>query len=185
MDPVFFASVLSYRVVCSWEPDCPKRIYVDICRDGFCSHDLLFEMQKKFYNNDKLERIFNDSRGIFIKETRDGSSVNLIYIKHRDPMAQKRQKELRALVDGEIMRVFRRMKEEGKLQTISVQTQFDWVPTTSEPKSLFEEKAKEEKSRAERLKKLKKIRSEYYASRKYANAPHIRLMMAQKERSGD
>lgn len=184
MEEIRLASVLSYRVVCSWEPDCPKRIYVDICKDGFCSHDYLFEMQKKFYHNDKLERIFNDSRGIMLRQARDGGDIHLFYVKHKDIMAQQKQKKLRELVDGEIIRVFKRMIEEGKQQTISVSL-LDFKPDENKhyPESAQEEKIMEAMKREKRLKQLKIIRQAYYAKQKYASCPHVQLMLNQRWQS--
>ena len=181
MEEIRLASVLSYRVVCSWDPDCPKRIYVDICRDGFCSHDHLFEMQKKFYHNDKLERIFNDSKGIMLRQSRDGGDIHLFYVKHKDIMAQQRQKKLRELVDGEIIRVFKQMQEQGKLQTICVQLLDFKVDTAKHyAQSAKEEQILELIKKEERLKKLKEIRQAYYAQQKYASCPHVQLMLNQK-----
>lgn len=183
MDPIFYASTILYRVVVSFNPEKPDIFYVDMCRDGFCSHDLLFEMQKKFYRNPKLERVFNDSKGIFLRESREGN-IALIYVKHRDVMAQKKQAELRAKVDGEIIRVFKQMKAENKLQTISVQVHEFYYdnerPNIEKPaQSLYEETARSVLNREEKAERLRKIKQEYYARQKYAAEPHIKLKLNQ------
>lgn len=192
MEEIRYASVLYYRVVVSHNPQIPNVFYVDICRDGFCSHDILFKMQKKFYHNDKLEQVFNDSNGIKLRETRDGQ-VSLLYTKHKDVMAQLHQQKLRAQIDMEILRVFRKMKEDKKMLTISVPL-FDDVVAEGmkqefgrrfEVNSLRAEELKLQYERQQRLEKLKKVRLAYYANQKYASAPHLRLMLQQQKYSGD
>ncbi len=183
MDPIFYASSTLYRVVVSHHPERPDIYYVDMCRDGFCSHDLLFQMQKKFYRSPQLERVFNDSKGIFLRESRNGD-ITLLYTKHRDIMAQKRQAELRAKVDGEIIRVFKQMKAEEKLQTISVQVHEFYYdnerPNIEKPaRSLYEETARAKLLREEKAERLRKIKQEYYARQKYAAEPHIKLKLNQ------
>lgn len=188
---MILASVLRYRVVCSYNPEKPEKLYIDICRDGFCSHDLMFEMQKKKYHDDKLERVFNDSRGIMLNYKRDDGDVCLIYTKHRDKMAQLSQAKKRALVDPKILEVFRKMNENGLGLTISMPMyayndelgkklkKGDYARTPQEEAALFE------KERKERLERLKKIRQEFYAKQKYAFAPHLALMIKQLRQSGD
>lgn len=192
MDEIRYASVIYYRVVCSYNPENPNVFYIDICRDGFCSHDILFKMQKKFYRNDKLERVFNDSNGIKIREMRDGH-VSLIYTKHRDIMAQQKQQALRQKIDPEIMRVFQQMKAQNKLLTISVPLQDSVIVDELKQtlgvnfvvNSLRAEDLKKQYERQKRLEKLKKVRQAYYAGRKYASTPHLRLMLQQMMYSGD
>lgn len=187
---MFYAMYTRYRVVCSSNPKNPEKIYIDICRDGFCSHDLMFELQKKKYNDNKLERIFNDSRGIMLKEGRDGS-IALLYTYHNDIMARKAQKEKRAVIDPIILRAFKRMKEEGKSVTFSMpacmysQERGEILKHDGNVQSLQDEMALDETLRKERLEKLKEVRHAFYAKQKYAAAPHLRLMMMQAERSGD
>ena len=190
MDPIFYASVLTYRVVCSHNPQRPEKIYVDICKDGFSSHDLLFEMQKKVYHDDKLERIFNDSKGIYLKEFVQSGEVRLIYVKHRDVMAQQRQNKLRQKVDAEILRVFRDMKQQHKIQTISVPVQSfhydklqNHAPVVAQ--SIYQETMQFELARQEKIKKLKQVRLAYYAKQKYAANPQLLLQWKQAARSGD
>lgn len=183
MDPIFYSSSTLYRVVVSHDLKRPDIFYVDMCRDGFCSHDLLFQMQKKFYRKPELERVFNDSKGIFLRESRDGN-ITLLYTKHHDIMAQKRQTELRAKIDGEILRVFKQMKAEGKLQTISVQVHEFYYdnerPQIEKPaRSLYEETARAKLLREEKAEQLRKVKQEYYARQKYASEPHIRLKLNQ------
>ena len=192
MEEIRYASVIYYRVVVSHDSDRPNVYYVDMCRDGFCSHDIMFKMQKKFYRNDKLERVFNDSNGIKLKEARDGK-VSLIYTKHRDVMAAKHQQELRQKIDPEIMRVFKKMKEDNRLMTISVPLQDSVI--VDEMKrvlgahfkvdSLQAEKLKTQYERQKRLEQLKAVRQAYYAQQKYASAPHLKLMIQQMKYSGD
>ena len=184
MDQIFYSSVTTYRVVVSHNPKNPEVYYVDMCKDGFCSHDLLFEMQKKFYRNGNLERVFNDSRGIMLKEYKDGS-IHLFYVKHRDPMAQERQNKIRQKVDPEIIRVFKQMKAAGKLQTISVQTHEFYYDTQRQyidkpAWSLFEEKAREALAREEKAKKLREIKQAYYAKQKFASCPQVLLKLNQQ-----
>jgi len=189
MEPIFYSNVTTYRVVVSHNPKNPDVFYIDMCRDGFCSHDLLLKMQKKFYRNKDLERVFNDSKGIFLKEYRDGR-ITLCYIHHNDVMAQQKQARLRAKVDGEIIRVFKRMREENKLQTISVQTEEFYYdtqrPNIYQPsRSLYEETARAKLKREERIKQLKEIKQAYYAKQKYADCPQIMLAWKQALRQGD
>lgn len=187
---MFYSMFTRYRVVCSCNPENPEKLYIDICRDGFCSHDLMFELQKKKYNDKKLERIFNDSRGIMLKEGRDGS-VALLYTYHRDIMARKAQQEKRAVIDPIILRVFKRMKEEGNSVTFSMpacmysQERGEILKRDGNVQSLQDEMALAETLRKERLEKLKEIRHAFYAKQKYAAAPHLRLMLMQAVRSGD
>ncbi|MCM1323555.1 MAG: hypothetical protein NC218_05290 [Acetobacter sp.] len=187
---MFYSMFTRYRVVCSQNPEKPEKVYIDICRDGFCSHDLMFQLQKKKYCDDKLERIFNDSRGIMLKEGRDGS-VALLYTYHRDIMARKAQNEMRARIDPLIIQVFRRMKEEGHCVTFSMpmnaysQERGEILKRDGNVQCLQDEIALAEILRKERLEKLKKVRHDFYAKQKYAAAPHLRLMLAQAERSGD
>lgn len=183
MEPIFYSNVTAYRVVVSHNPENPDVFYVDMCRDGFCSHDLLFKMQKKFYRNDKLERVFNDSKGIFLKEYRDGR-VSLCYVHHNDVMARQKQASLRQKVDGEILRVFKQMKSAGKLQTICVQPQEFYYDEQrprfqKSPMSLYEETAKETMDRKEKASKLKEIKKAYYARQKFAASPHVLLAWKQ------
>lgn len=187
---MFYAMFLRYRVVCSYNPEKPGKYYIDICRDGFCSHDLMFELQKKKYNDDKLERVFNDSRGIMLKEGRDGS-VALIYTWHNDKMARLAQQEKRAVIDPLILRVFKQMKEEEACVTFSMpvcayaEERGEILKRDGNVQCLQDEIALQEVLRKERLEKLKAIRHAFYAKQKYAAAPHLRLMLAQAERSGD
>ena len=190
MDQIFYASVTTYRVVVSHNPENPDVFYVDMCRDGFCSHDLLLKMQKKFYRNEKLERVFNDSKGIFLKEYRADGHISLIYTKHRDVMAQQRQEKLRQKIDPEIIRVFKQMKAENKIQTISVQTEKFYYPDDKKvlpvkPRSLYQENMLAEISRQEKIEKLKAIKQAYYAKQKYASCPEVMLAWKQAVRNGD
>lgn len=189
-ESIVYATYLRYRVICSQNPEHPEKMYVDICRDGFCSHDYMFELQKKKYNDEKLERVFNDSRGIMLEERRADGAVTLKYTRHRDPMAQKAQKEKRAIIDPIILRVFKRMKEEGEFLTFSMPAvmyaeERGEIVKRDGVQCLQDEMALAETLRNERMKKLKKIRQEFYAKKKYAAAPHLRLMLKQAERSGD
>lgn len=187
---MFYAMFTRYRVVCSHNPEKPDKIYIDICRDGFCSHDLMFQMQKKKYNDSNLERIFNDSRGIMLKEGRDGS-VALVYTYHNDIMARKIQKEKRAKVAPLIMQVFRQMKKQKRCVTFSMpmsaysEERGKILKRDGDVRCLQDEIALAETLRQERLEKLKQVRHEFYAKQKYANAPHLRLMLAQAERLSD
>ena len=188
---MILASVLRYRVVCSCNPKKPENVYIDICRDGFCSHDLMFEMQKKKYHDDKLERIFNDSRGIMLNYWREDGRIQLIYTKHRDKMAQIEQEKKRARIDSEILVVFKKMNENGLGLTISMPV-FAYnevlgksIKKGDYPKTLYEEEAFFEKERKERLEQLKKIRLDFYAQKKYASAPHLALYLKQLRQSGD
>jgi len=190
MDPIFYASVTTYRVVVSHNPQNPDVFYVDMCRDGFCSHDLLFKMQKKFYRNDKLERVFNDSKGIFLKEYRADGHIALLYTKHRDVMAQRKQAKIREKVDPEIIRVFKQMKAEDKIQTISVQTaEFYYAGEQKKlpiyPCNLQQETIMEEAERLDKIKKLNEIKQAYYAKQRYASCPQIMLAWKQAVRSGN
>lgn len=187
MDSALFTS---YRVVCSRSLQNPEHLFVDICRDGFCSHDLLFKMQQKFYHNDELELLFRDSRGIILREGRDGT-IHLVYTKHRDKMAQLAQEKLRARVDPQIIKRFKEMKDAGKFQTISVQIR-DIRQVVKTPalqnqpvQCLDDEKAQEETQREKRLQQLKKIKNDFYARQAYASTPHLLLKLKQQERSGD
>ena len=179
-----------YRVVCSYNPEKPEKLYIDICRDGFCSHDLMFELQKKKYDDNKLERVFNDSRGIMLREGRDGS-VALLYTYHKDIMARKAQMEKRAVIDPIILRVFKRMKEEGNSVTFSMPAcmygleRGEILKRDGNVQSLQDEMALEETLKKEQLEKLKEVRHAFYAKQKYAAAPHLRLMLMQAVRSGD
>lgn len=187
---MFYAMFIRYRVVCSQNPEKPEKVYIDICRDGFCSHDLMFQLQKKKYNDNKLERVFNDSRGIMLREGRDGS-IALLYTNHKDAMARKAQNEKRAIIDPLIIRVFKQMKEEGACVTFSMpmnaygEERGGILKREGNVQCLKDEIALTETLRQERLEKLKQVRHEFYAKQKYANAPHLRLMLAQAERSGD
>ncbi len=189
-DPIFYAMSLRYRVVCSHNPEHPDKLYVDICRDGFCSHDYMFEQQKKKYKDDKLERVFNDSRGIMLKEARDGT-LALIYTSHKDPKAREAQKKKRAQVDPIIFEVFNKMKEEGKCVSFSMpavmyaEERGEILKRDGNVQCLQDEMVLEETLRKERLEKLKQVRHDFYAKQKYAAAPHLRLMLAQAGRSGD
>lgn len=191
LEKVFFARYLKYRVVCSYNPERPERLYIDICRDGFCSHDLMFKLQKEKYHDDKLERVFNDSRGIMLQEGREDGSISLIYTYHTDKMARIAQAKKRQVVDPAIIRTFKRMKEEGCSLTFSVpvcayQKELGEVlKQDGRVESLQDEIALKETLEKERLLKLKKIRADFYASRKYASAPHLALMLKQMEYSGD
>lgn len=188
---MILASVLRYRVVCSYNPEKPEKLYIDICRDGFCSHDLMFEMQKKKYHDDKLERMFNDSRGIMLAYWWQDETVKLFYTKHRDKMAQIAQEKKRALVDPKILEVFKKMNEDGWGLTISMPVYAYSEALGKELKegalarTPQEEAALFEKEKKERLEKLKKIREEFYAKQKYASAPHLALMIKQLRQSGD
>ena len=185
------ASVLRYRVVCSSNPEKPENLYIDICRDGFCSHDLMFEMQKKKYHDDKLERVFNDSRGIMLNYRREDGAVKLIYTKHRDKLAQLVQEKKRALIDPKILAVFEKMTENGLGLTISMPVYAysdelgQKMKKGAYAQTPQEEVALMEKERKERLEKLKQIRQEFYAQQKYAYAPHLALMIKQLRQSGD
>ena len=178
----------SYRVVCSENQDLyPGEVFVDICRDGFCSHDCIFKMRQHL--NPGVERIFNDSRGIMLREARDGS-VNLVYTKHRDVRAQKTQEEKRKRVDHLIIAEFKKMKENGLVQTISVPSlQLEYVgdacKKSGKVSSAKEEKAYKLLNKEERIARLKAIRSAYYENRKYAEAPHLRLMLEQHKYLSD
>ena len=192
MEEIRYSSVIYYRVVCSHDPERPNIFYVDICRDGFCSHDILYKMQKKFYRNDKLERVFNDSNGIKLRETRDGR-ISLIYTKHRDIMAQQKQDAMRQKIDPEIIRVFKQMKAQNKLLTISVPLHDSVIVdemkkdlgTHFTVNSLRTEDLKKQYERQKCVERLKKIRQAYYAKQKYASVPHLRLMIKQMMYSGD
>ncbi len=189
-EPIFYAMSLRYRVVCSHNPEHPEKVYVDICRDGFCSHDYMFEQQKKKYNDEKLERMFNDSRGIMLKEARDGT-LALIYTSHKDIKAREAQKKKRALVDPLIFEVFKKMKEEGKCVSFSMPTVMyaeergAILKCEGNVQSLQDEMVLQETLRKERLEKLKQVRHDFYAKQKYAAVPHLRLMLRQAERLGD
>lgn len=189
-EPIFYAMSLRYRVVCSHNPEHPEKVYVDICRDGFCSHDYMFEQQKKKYNDDKLERVFNDSRGIMLKEARDGS-IGLVYTRHRDARAHEAQQKKREVVDPIILEVFKKMKEENAIVSFSMpavmyaEERGAILKREGNVQSLQDEMALAETLRKERLEKLKQVRHEFYAKQKYAAAPHLRLMLMQAERSGD
>lgn len=190
MDPIFYSSVITYRVVVSHNPEKPDIFYVDMCRDGFCSHDLLFKMQKKFYRNDKLERVFNDSKGIFLKEYRADGHIVLGYVHHHDVMAQQHQAKLREKIDPEIIRVFKQMKAENKIQTISVQTEEFYYAEGKKklpeyPRNLRQESIMAEAKRLDKIKKLKEIKQAYYAQQKYASSPQTMLAWKQAIRSGD
>jgi hypothetical protein len=179
---------VSYRVVCSENKDLyPGVIFIDICRDGFCSHDCMFKMRQHL--NPGVERMFNDSRGIMLREARDGS-INLVYTKHKDVMAQRAQEKKRKRVDHLIIEEFKKMKERGAVQTISVpSTQLQYVgeecKKSGKISSYQEEKAYKLLNKEERIARLKAIRSAYYENRKYAEAPHLRLMQEQRKYLGD
>lgn len=188
---MIFASVLRYRVVCSYNPEKPEKLYIDICRDGFCSHDLMFDMQKKKYHDDKLERVFNDSRGIMLNYGREDGTIKLIYTKHRDKMAQLAQEKKRALIDPKILEVFKKMNENGYGLTISMpmyaysEELGKKLNKGAYARTPQEEAALLAKENNERLEKLKKIRQDFYAKQKYASAPHLALMIKQLRQSGD
>ncbi len=188
---MFYAMNTMYRVVVSHNPEHPNTYFIDICRDGFCSHDMIFEMQKKYYEDDNLQRVFNDSRGIMLVVSRDGNDCHLRYTWHNDYMARQHQALLRKKIDPQIMNVFDKMIEKGRMQTISVpliEVETDLQRVCKEKgyaENLQEEEALKAAARAERLQQLKKIRHKYYLNQKYAAAPHLRLMLAQAERSGD
>lgn len=187
MNSAFFTA---YRIVCSHSVKDPERLYIDICRDGFCSHDLLFKMQQKFYRDDELELLFRDSRGIILREGRDGT-IHLVYTKHRDKMAQLAQEKLRARVDPLIIKRFKEMRDAGNFQTISVSTHDFWqvvnkpTPQNHPIQCLEDEKARENELKEKRLQRLKQIRTDFYAHQAYASAPHLLLALKQHERSGD
>ncbi len=187
---MFDALFWRYRVVCSYNPEKPERVYIDICRDGFCSHDLMFELQKKNYNDDKLQRIFNDSRGIMLQEGRDGS-IALLYTRHRDIMAHQAQMKKRAVIDPMIIQTFKKMREEGHCMSFSMPVcaysaeRGEILKRDGNVQCLQDEIALQETLRKEKLAKLKEIRHEFYARNKYAAAPHLRLMLKQAEYSGD
>lgn len=189
---MIFASCLRYRVVCSYNPERPERLYIDICRDGFCSHDLMFEMQKKKYHDDKLERVFNDSHGIMLVAGRNDGVVRLCYTQHRDVMAQIQQKKKRALIDPKILQVYKKMIEEGGMGlTISMPVYAyndelgKALRDNEYARTPYEEAAIYEKQRKQRFEKLKKIRLDFYAKQKYASAPHLGLMLKQMKYLGD
>ena len=187
---MFSAMFYRYRVVCSCDPAKPEKLYIDICRDGFCSHDLMFELQKKNYHNDKLERIFNDSRGIMLREGRDGS-IALLYTRHKDINAHLAQMERRAVIDPLIIQVFKRMREEGRHMSFSLpvcaysKERGEILKQDGNVQCRQDEIALAETLRKERIEKLKEIRQAFYAKQKYAAAPHMRLMLAQAEYLGD
>lgn len=178
----------SYRVVCSENQDLyPGKIFVDICRDGFCSHDCIFKMRQ--YLNPGVERIFNDSRGIMLREARDGS-FHLVYTRHRDVRAQKDQEIKRQRVDGLIIEEFKKMREKGLIQTISVPYARlmyvgENVKKGGKVNTFQEERAYELLNKEERIARLKAIRSAFYEKDKYAKAPHLRLMLEQMKYRGD
>ncbi len=179
-----------YRVVVSHNKQHPDTYFIDICRDGFCSHDMLFSMQKKYYEDENLERVFNDSRGIMLIESKDGD-IHLRYTGHCDIMARRHQEALRKKIDPLIIKTFKNMKDENKLQTISVplieiNTDLQQVcKNKGYAENAQEEKALKEAEKAERIAYLKKIRHQFYLKQKYADAPHKRLMLSQASRSGD
>lgn len=187
---MFYSMYTRYRVVCSYNPEKPSRLYIDICRDGFCSHDLMFELQKKNYNDDKLQRVFNDSRGIMLREGRDGA-IALLYTRHRDIKAHEAQMEKRAVIDPLIIQVFKRMREQGAHVSFGLPVcaysaeRGEILKRDGNVQSLKDEIALAETLRKEKLERLKVVRHAYYERQKYAAAPHLRLMLAQAEHSGD
>lgn len=187
---MYNSMIATYRVVCSYSPKNPDKIYVDICRDGFCSHDMLFLMQKKRYKDDNLEQVINDSRGIMIRASREGD-IRLVYTGHRDKYAKEKQKKLREKIDPLILKTFKEMREKGSIQTIS-ESLFVYDKALGEScrhknkvDSLQEERALATLAKEKRIEELKEHRQAYYEHRKYAYAPHLRLMLMQAERSGD
>ena len=187
---MFYKGNVTYRVVVSHNPKHPEIYFIDICRDGFCSHDMIFMMQKKYYEDENLVRVFNDSRGIMLITTPEGEKF-LRYTGHRDIMAQHHQALLRQKVDPQIMKTFDKMMEDGKIQTICVpfvEIDSDMQRVCQEKgyaESLQEEDALKALERKQRIEQLKKIRHKYYLNQKYADAPHLQLMLKQAERSGD
>jgi hypothetical protein len=183
-----------YRAVCSIDPDHPEKMYVDICRDGFCSHDMLFMMQKKLHG-DRLQRIFNDSRGIVIRASRDGENARLVFVQHRDVMARQHQQELREKydIDNKVLKTFRNMLAEGRVQTISVPLHDVYQQTLGrvceQKKSVdnaVEERALMTYTREEKLKRLKAERDAFYARKEQeAGNDDLYLLRKRMERSGD
>lgn len=187
---MFFAANTMYRVVVSHNKKYPDTYFIDICRDGFCSHDMIFLMQKKHYEDENLERVFNDSRGIMLVASRNGD-ISLRYTRHRDIWARKNQELLRQKIDPLIIETFNNMIKEGCMQTISepfVETSKDLQDICKKKgfaENLLEEEALKAAEKRERIERLKKIRHNYYLNQKYADKPHVRLMLEQMERSGD
>lgn len=182
--------IVSYRVVCSHNPQKPDKFFVDICRDGFCSHEVLLKMQKKRYGDDKLESLCSVGRGIMIRESRDGN-IRLVYTSHNDIMARLAQAKIREKIDPLILATFADMKKKGRFQTIHeslIECNNELVTACSQKgyaESLQEEDALKAAEKAERLARLKEIRRNFYAQQKYAAQPHLYLRQAQAERSGD
>lgn len=187
---MFYMGNAAYRVVVSHNEQYPDIYFIDICRDGFCSHDMLFCMQKKYYEDENLTRVFNDSRGIMLIATPEGQ-LFLRYTGHRDKMAREHQRLLRQKIDPLIIKTFNKMMADGKMQTICVpfvEIDYDLQRACQQKgyaESLQEEDALKAIERKERIERLKKIRHKFYLKQKYASAPHIRLMLAQAGRSGD
>lgn len=187
---MFYASNTMYRVVVSYNKQHPNIYFIDICRDGFCSHDMIFLMQKKYYEDENLERVFNDSRGIMLVASRNGE-VHLRYTGHRDIWARKRQALLRQKIDPMIIETFNKMIKENRMQTICVpfvESSHDLQDICKKKgyaESLQEEEALKAAEKRERLAMLKKIRHKFYLNQKYAAQPHLRLMQRQAEYSGD
>jgi hypothetical protein len=182
-----------YRAVCSMDPEHPEKVYVDICRDGFCSHDMLFVMQKKLYG-DKLQRIFNDSHGIIIRASRDGANARLIFVQHRDIMAREYQQKLRNKydIDNRVLKTFRDMMEKGQFQTISVPLNDVYQQTLGEAcekknsvDNATEERALAAYEREEKLKRMKAGRDEFYARKEREAGGDLALLRKKMERSGD
>jgi hypothetical protein len=182
-----------YRAVCSMDPEHPEKVYVDICRDGFCSHDILFRMQKKIYG-DKLQRIFNDSHGIMIRASRDGANARLIFVQHRDIMAREYQQKLRNKydIDNRVLKTFRDMMEKGQFQTISVPVDEVYQQTLGEAcekknsvNNAIEERALAAYTHEKKLKNLRAEREEFYARKEREAGGDLALLRKKMERSGD
>lgn len=180
-----------FRVVCSHNLNNPDKFFIDISLDGLASHDAIFKMQKIRYKDENLERVCNDGRGIMLREARSDGSIHLMYTQHRDPYAQLAQKRMRAIIDPLIIARFKEMREGEHIQTIC-EPLFTYnyelqnvCKSKGYAESLQEEEALREVKKQERLKKLKQIRQEFYAKQKYADAPHLRLMLKQAECRGD
>ncbi len=187
---MYTSMIVSYRVVCSRNPKNPEKFFVDICRDGFCSHEVMLKMQKKRYGDDKLESLCSAGRGIMIREARDGS-VRLVYTYHRDFYARQAQAKIREKIDPLILAAFAEMRKKGDFQTIHeslIECNNELVEASSKKgyaESLQEEQALQAAEKAERLARLKEIRRSFYERQKYAAQPHLRLALMQAERSGD
>lgn len=178
----------SYRVICTENQELyPGKIFIDICRDGMCSHDCLFEMRKSL--NPGVERIFNDSRGIMLKEMKNGE-IMLIYTKHNDKMAQILQSKKRSIVDPLIIKTFREMRQKNCVQTISIplvriKKLAKNCIKAGKIKNSLEEKAVEIVEEEHRRKRIMEMKKAYYENNKYASNPHLRLMLNQRKYLGD